>query len=253
MDCDWLAGLIDGLGGLYLSKSGGGCLEITTATADRPVLEYVRSTYGGSLKARAGNASVRYRAHNRVLLPLLHAINGRLRHGARRAQYERVAQRYGLHLRPQIPFSWHSGYFSGLFDSDGTIILSVKGTRRHEHTNTPKTDGKRQRLALATATQLTLSVTQKHAADVRFLNQWGHDRFGRAVYDRSQNGYTTWCVTAEPEVRQLLTYFGRYPCRSCRKHRVDHVIRYYALQHHTQSEQWRQFARDWFHYDTSGL
>ena len=249
---DWLAGLIDGDGGFYLSKSGFGACEITTEIADAHVLEHVRSEFGGRLKTRAGGTSIRFRAHNKhVLVPILHAVNGRLQNSIRRAQFEIVAQAYGLSVLPKQPFSWNNGYFSGFFDADGKITLGIKKMCSKTHQNTPKTEGKMQRLCLATSVQLTVGVTQKYVQNVNFLHTKDGLRFGRIAFDRSQNGYYTWYVSSASEVSQLCAHFENYPCLSSRKNRVALIPRLEALKSQTQTDAWRQFAQNWFQHKSS--
>jgi LAGLIDADG endonuclease len=124
----WLAGLIDGDGGFYLSKKGYGCLEITVETADMPLLQSVQKVYGGSLKYRGQKrSSVRLRLHNKkILIPVLQDVNGLLKHKRRKEQYKLVAAAYGIACKTPEIFDWNTGYFCGLFDSDGKITLGIK-------------------------------------------------------------------------------------------------------------------------------
>lgn len=247
IDPYWLAGLIDGDGGFYISKLGYGTCEITTESADAHVLIQVQSAFGGRVKTRAGGTSVRFRAHNKkALVGILHAVNGRLQNSIRQAQFKTVAKAYGVSLKTQEPFCWSNGYFSGFFDADGKITLSIKKVSSKHHQNTPKTKGQMQRLCLATSVQLTLGVTQKYVQNVDFLNQKLGVRFGRIAFDRSQNGYYTWYVTSVSEVNQLCAYFELWPCLSCRKNRVALIPQYFVLKNQTQTHAWRQFAQNWF-------
>jgi hypothetical protein len=76
--CQWLAGLVDGDGHLGVSQQGYVSLEITVGLADKPMLVQLRSRLGcGSLKARSGSNSYRYRLHrSSELLWLLPQLNG---------------------------------------------------------------------------------------------------------------------------------------------------------------------------------
>ena len=131
LDYNWLAGLIDGDGCFYLNKAKYGCLEITVATMDRPMLEIICQEFGGFVRPRAGSASVRWRVHNKSnLLLVLHAVNGRLQNFVRQKQFEKLALVYGLRIKPTQHFEWQNAYLSGLFDSDGKIVLSVKSLNK---------------------------------------------------------------------------------------------------------------------------
>jgi intein/homing endonuclease len=165
---DWLAGLIDGDGCFLISGKGYASLEITVSSLDLAMLQKLQMEYGGGLKSRAGSQSVRYRLHHKPgLLKLIKDVKGRIRNSVRQDQLRRICELYNLTFISPGPYSWNSGYASGLFDSDGTIVLSVK-----EHTapeNLKGTYGKIQRLIHATKIQLCLSITQKYRKNVSFL------------------------------------------------------------------------------------
>lgn len=253
LDPDWLAGLIDGDGSFQLSKAGYGSLEVTVASRDQSLLYHCREIYGGKLKLRAGATSLRWRVHDRVNLKrILTVVNGRLHNFARKQQFERLAHAYSICPNAEMPFTWQSSYFSGLFDSDGKITLSIKN-----HTgprNEKGVTGKLQRLRRAKAVQLTIGVTQKHKMDIQFLKSKRNSPYGRISYDRAQNGYYTWYVTRRSEVLDLCAYFETHACLSKRAHRVKLVPWYYALHDagalkQNQNPDWVKFAEQWFKYD----
>jgi hypothetical protein len=67
------------------------------------------------------------------------------------------------------PFHWQSAYACGLFDSDGSVILSVK---QHNALTGPDQKGllgKIARLKDAKQTQLTIKITQKYKINLEFL------------------------------------------------------------------------------------
>lgn len=268
----WLAGLIDGDGCFLISSKGYASLEITVATPDLPMLQILQDRYGGSLKPRAGTRSVRYRLHNKLgLLKCVQDVNGCIRNVIRQNQLKRVCKLYGMQLKLPELNCWDSAYVSGLFDSDGTIRISVK--RHMAPQNVKGTEGKILRLSQASSTQLTLSITQKYRENLIFLYQKDKSCFGRLSYDKSQNGYYTWYVTSRKDIFQMLAYFDTYPCHSVRRHRVGLVKAYYALLDHEKTVfnkacpssngenydggrcLWstkltkNNFARDWFKYD----
>jgi hypothetical protein len=256
---DWLAGLIDGDGCFLISAKGYASLEITVATPDLPMLKKLQIQYGGGLKARAGSHSVRYRLHDKPgLLKLVKDVNGRIRNSVRLEQLRGICDLYDLTLTSPGPYSWDSGYASGLFDSDGKVVLSVKAHTAPK--NLKGTKGKIQRLSHATKIQLSLGITQKYRKNVSFLtqprNREGFEKnilkTGFVSYDKSQNGYYTWYVTSRSDVFKMLHYFDRYPCHSVRGHRVAQIKAYYSLIHagcpKEKGKAWQDFARNWFKY-----
>jgi LAGLIDADG endonuclease len=253
---DWLAGLIDGDGCFLISAKGYASLEITVATADLPMLQKLQTLYGGGLKARAGSHSVRYRLHGKPgLLKLVKDVNGRIRNSVRQDQYRRICDLYDLTFTSPGPYNWDSGYASGLFDSDGKIVLSVKAHTAPK--NTKGIYGKIERLSHATEIQLSLGITQKYYKNLSFLTQpWNQEHFGFVTYDKSQNGYYTWYVTSRRDIFKMLHYFDFYPCHSVRGHRVAQIKSYYALiaagcitsKHPNLTYAWRNFSINWFKY-----
>ena len=74
---EWLAGVIDGDCSLLVSKQGYTSLEITMGFEDLPLLQYIQSVLGGSIKPRSGVKAYRYRLHNmKVMITIVNSING---------------------------------------------------------------------------------------------------------------------------------------------------------------------------------
>ena len=256
---DWLAGLIDGDGCFLINKLGYASLEINVAAVDLKMLQYIQSYFKGSVKFRANYACVRYRLHKKSdLIRLIQCVNGRLRNSIRQQQFKRLCDHYGLDCKFAKNFTWDSAYVSGLMDSDGKVVLSVK--KHYSPQNLIGTYGKIMRLTHACQMQLTLGITQKYESNVKFLKQPMNSKnekpFGIISFDKSQNGYYTWYISNRYEINQLLIYFKTYPCRSVKNHRLNLIKVYYDLidnKAHKSScvllqTQWHNFARLWFKY-----
>jgi hypothetical protein len=282
-DHDWLAGLIDGDGCFLLSPKGYGSLEITVGSYDLSMIQNIANHYGGSIKPRAGTRSIRYRLHHkRGLLKLMHDVNGHLRNTVRRSQFQKLCDFYNVHYYEPRHEAWNCAYVSGLFDSDGKIVLSVKKHSAQQNLVGPK--GKYDRLKYASRCQLTLGITQKYRANLCFLIQTQNNAgecvnnpssftpasagcftpvrtgFGSLSYDKSQNGYYTWTVTSRKNVLKLCRYFKRYPCFSVRSHRVSLIHDYYAhndnkklmrdgqklMRDGVKNQLWDDFVNQWF-------
>lgn len=241
VDKHWLAGLIDGDGYFGLSKAGYPCLEVTSSSQDAFMFKNLQACYGGSVKPRAGTASIRWRLTKTMdLTYVLKLVNGKLRNDIRKSQFAVVAQKLNLKVLPSENFSWNNGYFAGLFDSDGKITLSIK-SHNAKH-NLKGTQGKMARLCAANQTQLTIGVTQKYARNLAFLK---NADFGHTVYDRNQNGYTTWYVSSKKDVCFILDYFKVHPSQSVRSHRLALVPKLYT-NIRQNPRLWVEFVQSWF-------
>ena len=142
----WLAGFIDADGYFGLSKAGQLTCEITTDVADESLLRKLQATFGGSVKSRAGSASVRWRlTDQRGMKHLIQRVNGHIRFNVRCVQLERACERLGLTFLKSNPLSPNSGYFAGLFAGDGSITIGVGKSSRARSVLTGRY-GKVQRL-----------------------------------------------------------------------------------------------------------
>lgn len=203
----WLAGLIDGDGCFLVSKQGYTSCEITLGLADESALRLIQHRLGGSLKLRSGAKAYRWRLHHKAgMLELLSRVNGEIRTVQRQKQLDHVCQVLSLVSLPPRPLSPRHGWFSGFFDAEGSLSLSLKGP------------GQRP--------QLTLSVTNLLRMDVAPFETY----FGGAIYyDRAQNGYYKWSIQSKEALLSMLDYFHHCPSRTSKKHRLHLVKAYYEL------------------------
>lgn len=142
----WLAGFIDADGYFGLSKAGQSTLEITTDVNDLRLLRSLQKKFGGSVKPRAGSASVRWRlTHRDGMRQLCDHVNGHIRFKTRWAQFERTCAHLGLTCLQPVDLKPDSAYAAGLFAGDGCVTLSV-GKSSAEHSVLTGRYGKQQRL-----------------------------------------------------------------------------------------------------------
>jgi intein/homing endonuclease len=80
--------------------------------------------------------------------------------------------------------SYKHGWFAGMFDADGTVILKKNG-------------------------QVTISVTQKYKEIPLLFKETFN--IGYLYFDKSQNGYWSWAVSSENDVMQIIEYFKHFP------------------------------------------
>lgn len=224
----WLAGLIDGDGCFNISNKGYASLEITVSLVDENVVQQIKQLFGGTIKPRGAYKALRYRLHNKPgLEKLLHAANGHLRNSIRQQQFKRVLDIYNIQYVEPGDFSWATGYASGLLDSDGSVILSVK-----QHASSPNQIGclgKISRLQHALKIQLSIKITQKYKQNSAFLiHSYGNkEPFGYIVFDKSQNGYYSWTISSKKDITMLLDYVSKHPCYSKKVHRLRLIKQYY--------------------------
>ena len=228
----WLAGLIDGDGCLLISKAGYSSCEITVSLADERMLRIIQNKLGGAIKPRSGVKAIRWRLHNRAgMLDLINRVNGYIRHSGRLVQLNRVCALLDIPLLSPDTLHLEHGWFSGFFDSDGTIGYYFKGENHNP--------------------QLTLSVTNKLFVDVNLFTAF----FGGSVYfDKAQNGYYKWSVQSEKGLASFLNYTKVCPPKSVKRQRLFLVKEYFrlvALKAHKAQEEtvlhkaWIKFNRKW--------
>jgi ubiquinol-cytochrome c reductase cytochrome b subunit len=228
----WLAGLIDGVGSLQVSKAGYTSCEITVALADERMLRIIQNKLGGSIIPRSEVQTIRWRLHNRSgMINLVNRVNGYIRQSSRLIQLTRVCAVLGV--QPLSTDNLHNkhGWFAGFFDAEGTIGYYINGSY-----NQP---------------QLTLSVTNKLYGDVaHFLAYFG----GAICFDKAQNGYYKWSIHAEKNFAAFLEYTKECQPQSIKRNRLFLIKEYYLLvdlKAHKASEgtvlhkAWINFNRKW--------
>ena len=225
--CQWLAGLIDGDGCLLVSKQGYTSLEITVGLEDLPLLRLIQNKIGGSVKIRSGAKAWRYRLHNKEGMKILiGCINGYIQHSSRLAQLHRVCQQLNISVVDPTIMTSSSAWFSGFFDADGTIGISIKNSYP----------------------QLSVRVANKLFQDV----EWYKKVFGGNTYfDSSQNGYYHWSIQSKEDILKLHKFFAKH-CRSHKSQRFFLVEEYYSLvslqaykpdSHYHKA--WQAFIKKW--------
>jgi hypothetical protein len=201
---EWLAGLIDGDGCFLLSQKDYGSLEITMDDRDSYCLMIIKNRYGGSVKARSGSKSFRYRLHDKKgLVLLLNNINGLLRHSTRLLQYNKLCMRYNIIVKEKKELTFNSGWMGGFFDADGTITIN------------------------STTNQLSISISQKTQELLLPLKEL----YGGYIYiDRNSNTFK-WYVTDKETIIFLRdNYFKKSYIYSKKRNRFFLIDEYYRLK-----------------------
>lgn len=199
----WLAGLIDGDGCFLLSKKGYTNLEITMDIRDSLCLYKIKNVYGGYVKIRSGNNSIRYRLHNKEnLINLINNINGEIRTSNRILQLIKLCNLYNIKFIYPKPLTIDNNWLSGFFDADGTITINKNNL------------------------QLSISISQKTTEILEPLI----NLFNGYIYiDNSSNTFK-WYLTKKEDILNILEYFKVYPCYSEKKNRLFLIYKFYELK-----------------------
>jgi hypothetical protein len=200
---EWISGLIDGNGSLFVNKKGYTSCEIIMHISEEYALRYIQNKLGGSLKLRSGNKTIRYRLHDKKsMFNLIDRINGKIRHTGRLKQLNLVCTELGIIFKMPDVLDFNHGWFSGFFDAKGIITLSESNS------------------------QLIISVTNKLLIDVSYFK----DIFeGNNYFDRSQNGYYKWSIQNKKDILYFLSYINNCPSRSIKRHRLFLINEYYEM------------------------
>lgn len=221
----WLAGLIDGDGCFQLSKKGYASLEIVMETRDKHCLYLIKQKFGGSIKLRSGINFLRYRLHHKKgLLELIQAINGEIRNPVRLIQLNKICDKYNITLNHSNILSYDNGWFSGFFDSDGSVYINLKSS------------------------QLYITASQKN----KFILEPLVNLYGGTIYIQKES--FKWIVYRKSDIIKLLDYFKINTPKSAKKNRILAIKRYYELRElkaHLSNENsilgkaWKKFLIRW--------
>ena len=221
----WLAGLIDGDGCFLVSKKGYASIEIVMETRDKHCLYQIKQRFGGSVKLRSGVNWLRYRMHHRKgMLDLINAVNGEIRNPTRLLQLKKICDLYNIPIISPAPLTYGNGWFSGFFDSDGSVYFNIQSS------------------------QIFITAAQKN----RFILDPLPSLYGGSIYIQKES--FKWVVYKKSEIVSILNYFKICPSRSAKYNRILMIKRYYELKElkaHLQSSEsilgkaWNKFLLKW--------
>lgn len=229
----WLAGIIDGAGCFKVSKKGYANLDIIMKITDKHCLYQIKQKFGGAVKLRSGINYLRYRVHHKKgLLDLINAVNGEIRNPVRLLQLNKICETYKVSLTQPSVLCANSAWFSGFFDSVGSVDLIQNSTDS------------------TTSLLITVSHTNRYLLNP-LINLYG------GAIEVSNNNFT-WKVNKIHEIKQLLDYFKLCPARSTKHKRLKEITRYLELRKlkaNLASDQsilgkaWRKFLLKWDKYE----
>lgn len=202
---EWLAGIIDGDGSLLVSKSGHSSCEITMDKYDYHTLMFIKNKLGGSVKLRSGVNAYRYRLHNRDgMINLINRINGNIRNSQRIPALIKVCEILNITYMPALPLTIHNAWFSGFFDTDGTIRAKFDSP----------------------SPTIIISVSNKHRIDVVPFLLFN----GSIHYSKGNYGHYVWEISSKSDILNMLDYFKLNPSRSHKLSRLSLVNQFYTLR-----------------------
>lgn len=224
---EWLAGLIDGNGCFLLTKKGYASLEITIDLRDEMALYLIKQHFGGSIKLRSGNKSVRYRLHDKKgLINLILAINGNIRNPTRLLQLSKIAEKYNIDIKLPLPLTYDNNWLSGFLDADGTITINK------------------------TNNQLSIYISQKNI----YLLEIIKNIYGGNIYiDKSKYESYKQYYSNKEDILFLLEYLKISPLRTAKKSRISLIKEFYyqkslKLDSINKEKAWKYFYDKWLNY-----
>lgn len=229
---EWLAGIIDGDGYFVNIHNKYPSLTIDMERKNLSLLESIYNQVGGILMTDIKNRpnvvrlTIRKRAN---MIDVVNRINGNIRNSVRVPQFKMVCSTLNIPFISPIPLTIDNAWFTGYFDSDGTIIGTF---------NSP--------------IGLRIHITNKYHHDLECLVPI----FNGKVYTvSSKNGdiYAhRWLITTKSDILAMHTYFSLYPPRSHKISRINMIVEYYELYSngaHKKSsphhEKWLTLAHRW--------
>lgn len=200
----WIAGVTDGDGNLYISGKGYVEYSVLMEPRDIACLYKLKDRYGGSVKATAHAKAVRFRLHHKEgILRMINDINGLIQNSVRLEQLKKVCLMYNIQALQPETLVYNSAYLSGLFDSDGSVYYNKESV------------------------QVFITVSQKKRELLDLLLSV----YGGKVYSANKAGTAfKWTVFRKSEVLALVNnYFHWNPCVSAKNKKFGLVKHFYYL------------------------
>jgi hypothetical protein len=261
----WFAGLIDGDGSFVLNqKEKTVSFEITNhVTGDRQLYNIKDKLKAGTVKARSGSKSVRYRIKQKAIIcEIVKRVSGKVYHPKRIIQLKNACALFNLtYIQPPALILQPSAYLSGLIDSDGSFAISVTNSTA-EDSQLSGVNGRIVRLINAKGfSQISAKITSTHKDFLEIVQQ--SYNFGTIYVEQAnpknkspKNKYHL-TIKSEDEFIALYNYLKKYPLKSTKMHRMRLALLYFKykkLRYHlaspgtVQHTIWKKFANSWYKY-----
>ncbi len=248
-------------------------IEATTSIDDNGILSEIKNKFGGSIKIRSNANALRWRSRKKdVVLQVLNCLNGQLHNTLRLSQFKTACDFYSIpfietkecqemaadaahnNLKPLCT----DAYFSGLFDADGSISISVDWKRVDARSiNISGIYGKVQRLIYSRGFhQCQIKCTSKHKINLEhFIKRL---QLGD-LYFEYHKAHSKWhWVLKSFEFDDFLRYLEINPLKGRKKKNRFHLLSKYfklkALGAHlaphdsAEFKEWQKFCYMWYNY-----
>lgn len=187
---EWLAGVIDSDGTIYINKEGYVSIEITQGIEDLRLLKYIQDKIsGGRVKSKSGVKAYRLRLNKKEkVLEILENIEMYLRLGKKKEKCREAIEiirgkKEKEVLKKEEKLEKESYYMSGFFDGDGCITL------------TKKKEG---------YPVMCVSISQKEREILEEFKEVYKE--GGIYYSKSGYGHYVWSIQSEEGVRKICEY-----------------------------------------------
>jgi len=202
---EWLAGVIDGDGHFRLSHGKYPFLQIIMEVKNTPLLAAIQARFGGYLVSPVNcrPTTAKYTLGKRHLMrELVNSMNGHIRGINRVPQFIELCNNLDIKYIPAIPLTRDSAWFSGMIDSDGTIVAGI--TKKYP--------------------TISIKATSMHYADLEVFTI-----FGGSINKGGPNCYD-WVISHPDKVTSMVEYFNEYPLFSHKMLRVQRIEEFYMLR-----------------------
>lgn len=180
---EWLGGLIDGDGSLSLVSKKIPTCEITVGIEDEKMLRQIQNKYGGTIKSRSGNKSIKYKLQNKEgMYKLINSINGNIHNSKRLPQLHKLCILLNIKLLEPKLLTLDNAWFSGYFDAKGSIdyIYNHNYNTTINHNND-----------INFYPKLYINVINDYFIDLKPFKYLFN---GDIYYDKSLNGFYKWSI-----------------------------------------------------------
>lgn len=199
----WLGGLIDANGNFKIINKRQPQCEIILSIKEEKLLRQIQNKYGGSIKLRSGNKTLRYRLINNNLIPLITDINGNIHTNKRLVELHKICNILNITVLRPNELDKYNGWFSGYFDGKGIIEYEM---------NTPP--------------EMNIGVISRRYSDIEpYKDIWGGD----IRFVPGNNGYYRWDISHDYDIIQYFYYNKIHPSRSTKFKRLILIPVFYSL------------------------
>lgn len=203
---EWLAGLIDGDGYFYCSKTNQVRFEITQSIRDLNCLFLIKNKFGGAIRLKQGHNWLKYTlCHKKGLIKLINSINGLIRNPKRLDQLNKLCIKFNLNLQYPSTLNYSDAWLSGFLDSDGSVYMNTLST------------------------QIFITASQK----TKLIMEPLIDLYGGKIYFLKNIHAFKWYVYKKEEILKLKDYFKENPLRSKKMNRIRLIDKIYKCFHNS--------------------